>query len=1731
MAQPKNIRPRPKDETRSAMLSITANSVDSLITTSRDKKICPGRRQQRHSTEIGSEYHRWWVVRNVLGFETNEHIAGLLLDSFHSVLEQIVSMTGGQVFDPEIHGLESVNCDDPLSASAASPPGFIEDMDEFVHYKSNIGYYCEYLWTLCIQQSRMQPVLQSLSPPIQQFLIRLIGYIRTAKAKSQTPSNRRKRSKNPFSKQADHTDKSKADYPTSPQRGRDGFHSNSKVDACSNSEDPNNQKTQTRDGPYNWNFNSNGQSVKAEDLVDLPQSLKQTQQLLSDTGSAASNTSFDTEPKFENGKQDKMFNGLSSQYWDNLPSCKANSKRDGDQFEPWNSQRDIYPRAKVELAEPRHQKAEKQYKHKIYDNNKVKKDWKSSPEIKDDKDLDWPRFHAANIIDTAKDMSCTSAPNSCPSSVPSTPHVYLDCDIDQTMEDVSSLEDLPPVTDDHCLKSLLSKPLKVQSVDTPQFVKEDGTLWHSFHGSQKDTDREGNLAGTLDLVEKKLSCSEEMLNPSKSVEDPQLALTDLKFRPDLKSLGNTSHTSSANNTNTTNHFRSGPAEMSSTPPTLVYAGPTNGQTHPLGTPVFLYPAGGFPASDNSLASLPALVQNIVYNQSGPPLMQPIAERPCTPANSNAFSSAVPMINRGPCIDASTPPGFMPLYMPGQPRVNTGYNKSSHLVSSSSGILPGNMSVLSSTSKKVTSCEIRKGVLNDLPSTTRLYQEWTTASGYQLLSSLGTKEPATSRSPQFQITDVRSCEDTDFSKNSSQCGSTKHSADSHGVWPQDNKNLAHQDKSVLSDVQGLSGRKLNIVSDLRDSTTPSKNTSHAGRHGNQHSQVGLSGSRQSATRAVYGNNSKYTSISHSNSKQSSNGHRNSKFTPLSHIKDCHKVTIHSSGRINYMEGGPTTLNKHIVSSMDSFSKAKPSKSEQPQKQPKKQISSANVRELSDSTSKEITRAKSSSGSGFDSSKMACNEDQVSEQCRQLKEQPDLSHSDQRAKKIMQVSKPRTAAAQGPPSQRTSSRRHTCQSCELVFPSGTDLLLHRYELHSLVCGECDSRFLSSSGLLRHKETDHPPINRCPHCRFVTFSRDELASHIESEHSTSSGEKSKNSMLPRKDLDNKETTSDSSLRIHQERKRDGLVDSVNSTMLGSCRDEQTSSLTSSAQDKAWPTPGNNSSSSCQGQFLSCSDLDRNVTSEQITNFENPSSESEDTCLVIDAPENFGHNEKASEIVTPSSEEEPLCLVVHTRESDRTEKPITLVDHQENSVPEEQIIPIKQFEMKESGLDKTNPKSLRSRDVKECTGTSVFSELESQQSSSGGKDCRLSAKRKVSSSTERSAADSSACFTYHEHSLESMDRDSWSTGQLDGSGDGQTLTKTDLISRSSSSCLRLKSNLHGCGSSKGQPHKPKRTRSVSASSNADVRSILPAVSASDHSKSREMALQDRHTLSSLPPKKRGFRKSPRHTNFNTSGNTKTLRDGSGSERVTEVCQSQNSTPESNSEVEESPNASCSGDTGRDLEDKAAVNADSETRLIIATSPALKVLRKKTILSKSASQRQGQNKHKHQSFESSMLNRKNLRSNGDQAEVNKTSCTTASEPIKNHKCPAPGCGASFSRKWTMKVHIDRVHVKDSRHLTCHVPMCLRKFSSRRELRKHVVEGHQGKVRRYTCSWPNCGQGFFTRTHLRTHTLVHTGEKPIACQLCDYRCRQRTALIWHMRKHGNSSGHQQESTKNSNTDS
>ncbi|CAL4058804.1 unnamed protein product, partial [Meganyctiphanes norvegica] len=46
-----------------------------------------------------------------------------------------------------------------------------------------------------------------------------------------------------------------------------------------------------------------------------------------------------------------------------------------------------------------------------------------------------------------------------------------------------------------------------------------------------------------------------------------------------------------------------------------------------------------------------------------------------------------------------------------------------------------------------------------------------------------------------------------------------------------------------------------------------------------------------------------------------------------------------------------------------------------------------------------------------------------------------------------------------------------------------------------------------------------------------------------------------------------------------------------------------------------------------------------------------------------------------------------------------------------------------------------------------------------------------------------------------------------------------------------------------------------------------------------------------------------------------------------------------------------------------------------------------------------------------------------------------------------------------------------------------------------------------------CGKSFSTSGNYNTHKRIHSGEKPYACDLCDYRCSQSGRLLKHKRMH------------------
>jgi hypothetical protein len=59
--------------------------------------------------------------------------------------------------------------------------------------------------------------------------------------------------------------------------------------------------------------------------------------------------------------------------------------------------------------------------------------------------------------------------------------------------------------------------------------------------------------------------------------------------------------------------------------------------------------------------------------------------------------------------------------------------------------------------------------------------------------------------------------------------------------------------------------------------------------------------------------------------------------------------------------------------------------------------------------------------------------------------------------------------------------------------------------------------------------------------------------------------------------------------------------------------------------------------------------------------------------------------------------------------------------------------------------------------------------------------------------------------------------------------------------------------------------------------------------------------------------------------------------------------------------------------------------------------------------------------------------------------------------------------------------------------------------------GVDAAMRRFPCQF--CGKNFNFNNQLRRHLLIHTGEKPYKCDVCNYACNQKANLKKHLLNH------------------
>ena len=114
--------------------------------------------------------------------------------------------------------------------------------------------------------------------------------------------------------------------------------------------------------------------------------------------------------------------------------------------------------------------------------------------------------------------------------------------------------------------------------------------------------------------------------------------------------------------------------------------------------------------------------------------------------------------------------------------------------------------------------------------------------------------------------------------------------------------------------------------------------------------------------------------------------------------------------------------------------------------------------------------------------------------------------------------------------------------------------------------------------------------------------------------------------------------------------------------------------------------------------------------------------------------------------------------------------------------------------------------------------------------------------------------------------------------------------------------------------------------------------------------------------------------------------------------------------------------------------------------------------------------------------------------------------------CLDKTCKQKFRTRRDMENHFDIAHPDKKEYYHCIYAGCSKKFLKNFHLQEHIRVKHYN-IKAFQCPWPGCVKEFAAQRHLKIHLLIHRDEKPMKCDHCDYRCRQRSAMNWHMRKH------------------
>lgn len=113
-------------------------------------------------------------------------------------------------------------------------------------------------------------------------------------------------------------------------------------------------------------------------------------------------------------------------------------------------------------------------------------------------------------------------------------------------------------------------------------------------------------------------------------------------------------------------------------------------------------------------------------------------------------------------------------------------------------------------------------------------------------------------------------------------------------------------------------------------------------------------------------------------------------------------------------------------------------------------------------------------------------------------------------------------------------------------------------------------------------------------------------------------------------------------------------------------------------------------------------------------------------------------------------------------------------------------------------------------------------------------------------------------------------------------------------------------------------------------------------------------------------------------------------------------------------------------------------------------------------------------------------------------------------KFPCPMCNKGYPSKEAMQDHFNYQHLGKTSH-KCSI--CDKPIASRANVEKHMMRMHgqkKEKPKNHVCQ--TCGKGFTDKKALNQHEVIHSGDRPLTCDICQQTFKQKASLYTHRKR-------------------